>query len=352
MRQPHTFWQNPAYYRGIVELKQTQDGFVPQRFTDRQVSYLGEGGYYLQRIRCSAGSSIAMLTDAEWIELELVVQESVREYAYVQIVIDGIWRGMQGMERLDGQLQNMRLRFMLPSPPEAMPDGQSGSVTQTSRSHQVELFFPTYAHVSIVQIQTNPGAAVHPAPQPSGPRLLAFGDSITQGADARSPATAYPVQFARLLGGELLNQAVGGHVFDPGSFDPELPYEADLITVAYGINDWYHGKTAKQIEDNARQFLTRIRARYPGKPILVITPLWSIYESEQKIAGTVADVRRTIAAVAAEGADSYSVDGYSLLPDKPHLFADGLHPTDEGYGHYAAGLYRFWSGLKSNGVGI
>ena len=88
--------------------------------------------------------------------------------------------------------------------------------------------------------------------------LVFIGDSITQGMDARGPASAYAVQLARVLDVELLNQGVGGHIFDLDALDDELPYHPDIITIAYGTNDWSRDTTREEISSRVERYLTRL----------------------------------------------------------------------------------------------
>lgn len=334
-----SFWQQPAYYRGIAALHNTGDGCVPQRLTDLQLTTLQDIPGFRQRSRCTAGCSLALRTDSPWIELSVLLEDSARDFAYFQLVADGSWQGVRGLDSLQGPSPTAQFRFLLPTAGNSEADAVDGL-------RHIELFFPTYSRATVLDARLAPGAAVRTPAAPKGPRLLAFGDSITQGADARHPGSAYPVQLARLIGGEVLNQGIGGHIFDPGLLDPQLAYEADLITVAYGINDWAQEKPLEQIVAQARQLLARIRTRYPGKPVMFITPIWSRYEDERRTAGTLVELRETLTAAVSGPDNVHVVDGLSLVPGLPHLFSDGVHPSDEGYGHYAVNLYRYWQQLQ------
>ena len=44
-----------------------------------------------------------------------------------------------------------------------------------------------------------------------------------------------PVQLARFFEMDLLNQGVGGYIFNARSLDEEISYQPDVVTVAYGI---------------------------------------------------------------------------------------------------------------------
>lgn len=328
MSRGEVFWRDAAYYRNMLRLEETPGGVRPVRFTERQLAHFDRSELYAVRSRCPAGASLALHTDAEWMELDLTVEWTNRTYVQVQAAVEDKWCAASGHDPFGDT--PCKLTFRIPLAPAAAGAGQQ---------RQVEVFLPNYAVVSVADVRLSPGASASPAGTPAL-KLLALGDSITQGNAARNPAAAYPVRLARLLGAALLNQGVGGHDFDPDSFDNELPYEPDLITIAYGINDWAKNKTGDEIAANAAQLLGRVTSRYPGKPVLLATPLWHGKEGEARAAGTTADVRARIAEAAAGYADVHVIDGRGIVPGKPFLFADGLHPTDEGFAHYAVELYR------------
>lgn len=325
------FWRNPAYYRNLLHLEEVADGVRPVRFTQRQLEHFAGNEVFRLRSVCPAGVSFALTTDAEWLELDLKVDGTVRTHLHAMATVHDRWTSLAACDPLGELPRDVTLRFPL------QPHLLGGSI---GGPRKVEVFLPQYAWLTVTGARLSPGASVAPAEDEPNLRLLCLGDSITQGADSRNPAGTYPVRLARLLNASLLNQGVGGHDFDPDSFDPKLPYEPDLITIAYGINDWAKNKTTDEIAANAKELLKRVSTRYAGTPVLLITPIWRSSPGDVKAAGTVADVRAAIAGAAGGFAQVRVVDGLELVPPLEFLYADGLHPTDEGFGHYAAGLYR------------
>lgn len=335
---PRADWAHSSYYRGVVNLREMDNGITPFRFTNKQLARYGESEMYGVRSRCQSGISLAMMTDAEWLELELVVLESIREFVYVQLAVNDRWEALRGMDAIGALPQRLKIRFEL--------DVSLQTPVLGPKPRKVEIWLPHLAHIAIAGLRLSDGASMQPCPIAAdgvgGPirRLLCFGDSITQGANALNPAAIYPVRLSKLLGAECLNQGVGGHVFEQDTFDDDLTFEADLVTVAYGTNDWHRNHTAAHIAEQARGLLQRIARRYPGKPIFLITPVWRIAESERHAAGALADVRRLLSEAADCFMDVRVIPGEILVPPKPYLFADGLHPTEEGFALYTNELYR------------
>ena len=168
-------------------------------------------------------------------------------------------------------------------------------------------------------------------------RLLCLGDSITQGTAAVQPTCSYPVLLARHWGCDLLNQGVGGHVWDPLALADPPAYAPHRITIAYGTNDWQRGVTAAALADHVGAYLDRVRALWPGVPVAVITPLWRTGETQSQRAGTLADVRAVIARSAAP-TGAQVIDGAALLPAQAWWFPDGVHPSDAGFCRLALAL--------------
>lgn len=328
MKQEVVFWRNHNYYRNLLRLVETDAGVQPVRFTEHQLNYFDTNESYRLRAHCPAGISIALCTDAAWLELDILVEGAMRNHLYAMATVGDGSTHLVACEPLGPQPRSVTFRFTL-SPAE-----------QAIEMRKVEIYLSQFAWLTIKDIRLSSGACVSPADDRPSLRLLCLGDSITQGVDSRNPAGTYAVRLARLLNAELLNQGVGGHDFDPASFDPELPFEPNLITIAYGVNDWTKNKSVGDIADNARSLLERVSSRYEGVPILLITPIWHHTQDELKTAGTLVDVRATVAGVGAGFGHVHVIDGAGLVPGLPRLFADGVHPTDEGFAHYATELHR------------
>jgi lysophospholipase L1-like esterase len=322
------FWRKPGSYRNMLRLAETADGVRLVRFTDKQLKRFESNEALLLRARCPAGISLAVDTNAEWLELELLVEGAARTYLQATAIVRDRWAGSVSPGRIGAVPYKAVLKFLLEPPAGA------------NEPRRVEVFLPQASVLTVQDVRLSPGAFAAPVKNRASRRLLCLGDSITQGLESRNPAGTYPVRLARLLDAELLNQGVGGHMFDPDSFDPELPFEPDLITIAYGVNDWMKDVPAAEIEYRARQYMEKVCARYANVPVLAITPIWHHGEKRAKAAGSLGDVRSLISRVVSGFAQARVVDGAQLVPNMQYLFEDGVHPTEEGFAHYAAELYR------------
>jgi len=165
---------------------------------------------------------------------------------------------------------------------------------------------------------------------------LALGDSITQGYDALHPNQSYANLLADALDAHVLNQAIGGDVFCPENLDPALPFQPDLITVAYGTNDW---GTCALREDTVRAYLDKLTGLYPGVPVFLLLPIWRSVEEEVREGISLQQGRELIARCAEKHDSIRVIDCSRFVPHLAQYFYDEvLHPNDMGFLYYAGAL--------------
>ena len=111
-----------------------------------------------------------------------------------------------------------------------------------------------------------------PVPQRSR-RMLQLGDSITMGMNADGPGRCYASILADLLDADPLNQGIGGHIYDPDSVDTHIPFEPDLISVAYGSNDWAKDVSIEELTPRLHRYYASLQERW-SCPIIVVSPVF------------------------------------------------------------------------------
>ena len=197
------------------------------------------------------------------------------------------------------------------------------------REIRVTVYFPNLAQIKIQNLQLPADAA----PYIRRGKYLALGDSITQGYDAAHPNQSYVNLLADAWDAEILNQAIGGDVFCPENLDPALPFAPDVITVAYGTNDW---STQVLQSGAAGAYLDKLTALYPGVPVFVLLPIWREIEHEVRDGITLQQGREFLKGWAENRENVYIVDCHRFVSFLPEYFYDGvLHPNDMGYLYYA-----------------
>ncbi len=170
-------------------------------------------------------------------------------------------------------------------------------------------------------------------------RLVAYGDSITQGYDALHPSNTYPMRLAEALGAELFNKGLGGVCFTPAMGAAPSGVQADAVLVAYGTNDWNHFDR-DTFTASAAGFFENLVRQYGDTPIYAITPIWRGDHLEKVPPfGPFADLEEVIRTVCQPWPTVQIISGMPLVPHDAACFGDlYLHPNDTGFAAYAAHL--------------
>lgn len=293
------------------------------RFTQLQEEILRQQGF-VPRDRASAGMRLEFVTKGGALEFDFAVHPgSGRDYWGIEIAEDGL-----GMCHLQGKT----------------PD--SGHVSYPiplrERETRITVYFPNLAELRIRNLQLPEDAA----PYRRQKNYLALGDSITQGYDAAHPNQSYVNLLADAWDAQVLNQAIGGDIFRVESLDPALDFAPDIITVAYGTNDW----TKEVLQSGAAQgYLEKLTGLYPGVPVFVLLPLWREVENELRGGITLQQGRELLAGWAENRENVSIIDCHHFIPFLPEYFYDGvLHPNDMGYLYYARAVEKAVADLQTS----
>jgi lysophospholipase L1-like esterase len=298
---------------------------MPQRLVEQQLAYYAATReMWSIRSRCAAGIQLQVRTDSPWLELGFEGLGGARRYLGIDCEADGQCVASVRLEDFAGSFSQRLLDF--------------GDLPPATRTLVVHL--PCSLIVRLQRVEIADGATVEAVLPPSR-RLLCLGDSITQGMHSVSPLSTYTTQLARLLDMELINQGIGGHRFDPDSLAAISGPAPALITVAYGTNDWRSGMDRDAIRKTATDYVTKLQQLYPDVPVVVVSPLWRSNCLERSASGlNLAEFSEAILEAASKIPGVRTVDGRTLVPHQELYFADGLHPVELGFMHYAANLYR------------
>ena len=165
-----------------------------------------------------------------------------------------------------------------------------------------------------------------------------IGDSITQGWDSKFDSLSYANRVSRFFNAESIVQGRGGSYFKEETFEKLPNFDPDVVTVAYGVNDFHHYKTLSEMKEHLCAYLDKLKAAYGDKKVMVISPLW-FKNREGKPMGRYEDCRALIAAEA-ENRGFIHIDGLSFVPPLDEFFTDGLHPNDLGFSLLSENLVR------------
>ena len=209
----------------------------------------------------------------------------------------------------------------------------------------------------------------------TGKKINFLGDSITAGSGTSAPDKTFCGVIERKYGSVCRNYGIGGTRIarqktpteekwdrDFISRVPEMDNDADIVVVFGGTNDFGHGdapigtmsdRTPYTFYGALHCLYTALTEKYPGVPIVVLTPLHRITEDiptgDNKPApvGTLKEYVNIIREVA----EYYSLPVLDLFKEsglQPKIpviqqkyIPDGLHPNDDGNAILAHKIARF-----------
>ena len=201
---------------------------------------------------------------------------------------------------------------------------------------RITLFFPNLCRASIQSVELSDGCYFERIKTKN--RFVFYGDSITQGYDAKSAANSYVNRVAYKTDAEIYNYAIGGAAFNERMIDDISSYSVDKVFVAYGTNDWFHGENMETFSNHCEKFLSKLSLVYKNTPIYVILPIWRNNYKELKPVGTFFEAREKIAKLASNYDKIKIIDLFDVIPHDLSLYSDGLHPIDDGYVYYTQGI--------------
>lgn len=203
---------------------------------------------------------------------------------------------------------------------------------------EVRIYFPWSVKAILKEFIIDDDSFIKPV-KPSK-KMLCFGDSITHGYDALYPSNKYITKLADMLNAAEYNKAIGGEIFFPELASTKENFEPDLITVAYGSNDW-NRCTKEEFTRNCKDFFSNLNNSYPNSRIFVITPIWRKEMNEIRQFGEFKNIEKIIEKQAEEFENISVVQGFEFVPQNENLFADlRLHPNDKGFEYYFESLSK------------
>ena len=316
-----TLEQIRAAARGVAYVSEENGMIRLHRFTPEQEDmYRDTNADHYYRTFATAGVVLEFDTDSKFLDLSVAVSPASSRHWFVHsIYVDGKPFGKLSGELTAAETCYTQERWHL-------GEGQK----------RVKIYFPWTANSMIQSLELEDGAQF--APVAKAKKMLFFGDSISQGYDAALPEESYTSILADHLDGNCLNKAIGGEVFRPELAALKDDGSIDLITVAYGTNDW-NGRTPGQWEHNARAFYALLRQNYPDTKILVLAPVWRGDWQASKPGGDFRRVAEVLQEIASEIGNAKFVDCFGFIPADPACYSpDVLHPNSNGFRHYGEAL--------------
>ncbi len=298
-----------SFYFGAYSFRETEDGWLQAfQYSEEQMAYFrAVSDFWYDRCMASTAKTLEMTTDARAVSFE---------YRF-------IWEGSQDSFELavNGQITDIRYVRELPKAGKlawTLPEG----------SKNIVIYLPVDATVLIRGFETD-GTAV---PARKKEKVLWLGDSITQGFGPLRSGQTYVSVANRILNYDIINQGIGGYVYDRKSLMRMEGYVPDKIIVALGTNQ-FGCETMKDVEEYYETLLGIYGARIP---VLCVTPLWRGDLPEQ--IPVLIRFCESVKAIAGRYPNVTVVDGFTLVPHLPEYFLDNLHPNALGTEVYGRNL--------------
>ena len=305
---------------GALDVREQDGYFCFTRFTDRQQAHYDEvKPDFGVKAHATSGVRLEFITNSTVFCFDYHSNiASSREFYYFDVFVDGVMVQHVGHDNIREAVSSVKVKM----------DGGM---------HRVAVYLPCLACARVKNVTLDDGAVMEPVVKAR--RMICYGDSITQGYDARYSSQTYPNQIADTLGAEMLDQGIGGEIFRPELIDPDMDFAPDIITVAYGTNDW-SGQEHDSMVEKANAFYAKLRATYPTAKIFAITPIWRADDDRVTKVGTFAEGVQIVKDAAGAQEGIVIVDGDKMVPHLRDVMADKyLHPNDNGFKFYANALY-------------
>jgi lysophospholipase L1-like esterase len=314
-----TLEQIRSVTHGALSVTEENGIFTFHRFTDYQAKLYEDINDFRVKVPATSGVRLEFVTDAEKFSFDYNINiASSRRFYFFDVFVDGIMVQHFGHEGLREAASTVTVK---------LPEGE----------HRVAVYLPCLAKATLSNVTLSDGATLKPVEKSR--RLLCYGDSITQGYDAKYSSQTYANLLADKLDAEMVDQGIGGEIFRPALIDPAMDFAPDIITVAYGTNDW-SGQERERTVQCANEFYAKLRTTYPKAKIFAITPIWRADDDRITKVGSFKEGVQIVIDAASAQEGIVVVDGAKMIPHLPEVCADKyLHPNDYGFKFYASALY-------------
>lgn len=302
-------------YFGAYFFKE-KDGYLQAyQYSENQMAYFRKAfDFWYDRCKASTSKTLEFVTEATEFSFDYRITW-FGSYDTIELCENGRITKIVYLKDLD---ESGRLTFNL----------QPGK-------NNVILYLPADATIEIRDFAID----AEYTPAVKGEKVLWLGDSITQGFGPLRSACTYVSVANRILNYDIINQGIGGYVYDKKSLEKMEGYTPDKIIVALGTNQ-FGTETMKDIEE----YYERLTELYKGIPILCITPLWrgDVPNGEPTLISFCDKLKKIV--------ESYGfikiVDGFELVPHLSEYYLDRLHPNQLGAEIYGRNLVEEIRRLK------
>jgi len=295
-------------YYGAYNFGETEDGYLQAfQYTQQQMQYFKEAAdFWYDRCMASSAKTLEFRTSATTFSFEYKIIWLGSEDSF-ELAVNGLITKIYYVKDLQ---REGKITF-------DMPEGEK----------TVTVYLPADATILIRNFEINADFI----PVDKNEKVLWMGDSITQGYGPLRSAHTYVSVANRLLNYDIINQGIGGYIYDKNSVVKMEGYTPDKIIISLGTNQ-YRTESMKAVED----FYERLAEVYGNIPVLCITPIWrgDAPDAEEVLARFCKRLKE----ICAKYSNITVVDGFKLVPHLEEYFLDKLHPNALGCEVYGRNL--------------
>lgn len=308
---------------GAVRVTEENGAVRFYRFTEAQehMYKLNNAGFY-KKTFATAGVRLEFTTNSQSLGMEVECTESSsRTFFNHDIYINGEHRWSLGadLKECGGE-----------------PCAVSGRYDLGEGEKLVKIYFPWSVCSRLLRLELDDGCTL--APVSHSRTMIMLGDSITHGYDAAAPSHSYASLVADAMDAYAVNKGIGGEIFRPALAELRDDITPDIITVAYGTNDW-SGQKGVLFEANSEKFYTALSHNYPNAAIFALSPIWRGDFERITDVGPFMRVRQRLDEIAEKIPNMRVIDCIDFVPHNKEMFSpDVLHPNDGGFSYYAKGV--------------
>lgn len=295
-------------YYGAYRISENEEGYLQAfQYTERQMRYFEEASeFWFERCTASNAKTLEFRTSAARFSMEYKIIWAGSQDS-VELSIDGLITRIVYVKDLG---KEGKLSFDMPSGDKSVTVYLPADATMLLRKFEID-------------------ADVFPVKK--GEKVLWMGDSITQGFGPLRSAHTYVSAANRLLNYDIVNQGIGGYVYDKQVLEKMEGYDPDKIIISMGTNQ-YGTESMKDIEE----YYERLAEIYGDRPVLCITPIWRGDSPDGE--PTLIRFCQKLKGICSKYPNITVVDGFGLVPHLPEYFLDNLHPNALGSEIYGRNL--------------
>ncbi len=272
-------------YFGAYEFEITDDGYLQAfQYSKKQIEYF-RGAFEMWYDRCTASTAktLEFTTSAEKVSFDykMIWKGSPDSF---EIAVDGLIYGIVYVKDI---MDTGTVSWDLPK-------GEKNVI----------IYLPADATVLIKNFTAD--SEVRRAAK--NEKVLWLGDSITQGYGPLRSSCTYVSVANRILNYDIINQGIGGYIYDKKSLMKMEGYAPDRIIVALGTNQ-YGDKDMTAVEE----YYETLMSIYGDKiPVICITPLWRGDSADGL--PTLISFCKKVAEIAGRYGNVRVIDGMKLVP--------------------------------------